>query len=191
MEIRSALSTFRHEWRHNTRFRLGGWTVLLIIMTYAILMIHDYDKSLRTLSCDIAKRLRRLQMISLEKEWVQRVETAKAVNVQMESRLWQADSRGLAQAAVQLWLDKVLKDSQMADVRLRVEPVIDIQENKHVWQVPATIEGPFDKKKLHNLLKLIETNSFLVSVEQLDIVKQTDTRSGSFSMIVKAFFRAS
>jgi membrane protein implicated in regulation of membrane protease activity len=190
MNLPPAVTALWGELQQNARLRIGGWVVLLIILSYPILLLSDWKKAIQADYESVAAQKQRLEALAGRQEWVERVDAAKAVSVQMEGRLWNAESRGLAQADFQKWLDKLVKQAKINDARIRVEPAVDIAGHEGVWQTPATIEGPFDQQSFFDLLHAVEANEQLVSVEQLDILHQNKAqKQGRFTLVLKAYFR--
>lgn len=183
-----AVSLILNEWQQNLRFRSGGWIILFIILTYLLMLLSDWGKNFSTAYRESAERLEKLELLARQKEWIERADSAKTVAVQMEGRFWKANSRGLAQAQVQTWLDNLLKNKDIRDARTQVEPVREMAEYEGIWQVAFRIEALFEPRKLAELLRTAEGSEQIVTVEQLDAVYNKSPR---FTLVLKAYFQAS
>ncbi|MDM8525689.1 hypothetical protein QUF80_20145 [Desulfococcaceae bacterium HSG8] len=176
-----------NEYRNNPRLRLGIWVILAILTAYVILFLSDLEQSLREDYRQSADRLAKLEVLARQKEWTDRAEAAKSSAVQAEGRLWKAGTRGMAQAKVQSWADRLLKDKGITDARSQAEPARDVPGYDGVWQVSVRISGGFDFRKLAELLHSVETNPKLVTVEQLDVASGEHPR---FVLVVRVYFQA-
>ncbi len=183
-----AVSRVWNEWQQNPRFRLGGWLILFIMLAYLLMLLSDWEKGFSAEYRESAERLARLELLARQKEWIERADAAKAISVQMEGRFWKANSRGLAQAQVQIWLDNLLKNKDIQDARTQVEPVREMTEYEGIWQVAFRIEAPFEPYKLADLLRTVEGSEQIVTVEQADAVYNKNPR---VTLVFKAYFQAS
>ena len=88
----------------NTRLRWGLAVIVGLMWLYGVLLLRDELAQKTVEHNTMARSLARLQAELAQPEWTERVKSAKALSVQLESRLWQAPTSGLAQAAFQEWL---------------------------------------------------------------------------------------
>jgi len=181
------ISKISDEWRQNPRLRMGGWLILIIMMAYAIMRLSDLEDAIKNDYQRKARHLDELKALTQQKEWINRADAAKALIVQMEGRLWRANSRGLAQANVQIWVDNLLKEKHITEARTQVEPARDITGYKGIWQVSAKIDAAFNPRQLADLLYTVESHQQLVVVEQLDAILNEMPR---FTLVMKFYFQA-
>lgn len=174
------------EWRRNTRLRLGAALAGLILAGYGVLTLSDLEPSLRAEHQRLRQQLAVAENLATQNYWGERRDAAKAVRVQLESRLWSATSRGLAQADVQTWLNAQLKAAQFGETRTQVEQAREVEGQPGLWQVTARVEGSFAANGLLVLLRAIETHERLTVVEQLEAL---DGRQARFQLLVTAYFR--
>ncbi len=187
MNTHPLFSEFSNQWRQNPKLRLGGWLILVILLTYLFLLLSDREAALKKDYRNMSARLERLDLLARQKEWVGRADAVRAFVVQMEGRFWKASSRGLAQAKVQIWVDNLLAKKGITDARTQVEPARDMTGYESVWQVGARLEAPFAPHKLTDLLHTLETHRQIVTVEQLDVL---NTNRPRFTLVFKAYFQA-
>jgi hypothetical protein len=183
-EIRKICDT---EWRRNPRLRAGIWLIVFVLFAYLLMLLSDWKQTLKTEYQNLTGRLGRLEILARQKEWADRVDIAKSLMIQMESRFWKANSRGLAQAQMQMWIDGLLKKNEIANSRTQVEPARDITGYEGLWQVAIRIEGNFAPDRLLDLLRSVESYEQIVTVEQLDVINYGTPR---FTMVMKAYFQA-
>jgi len=181
------ISKISDEWRQNSRLRIGGWLILIILMSYAIMRLSDLEDSIKSDYQRKTRHLEELKSLTNQKEWINRADAAKAIIVQMESKLWRANSRGLAQANVQIWVDNFLKEKHITEAQTQVEPAHDITGYEGIWQVSAKIDAAFNPRQLADLLYAVESHQQLVVIEQLDAILNEMPR---FTLVMKFYFQA-
>jgi hypothetical protein len=181
------LTNFLAEWHQNPRLRLGGWLILVIVMIYGFLLLSDWEQKIQGDYRNLSERLARLEFLARQKEWTERADAAKAVSVQLEGRFWKAETRGLAQAKTQIWIDDLFKKKGIAGSRIQVEPARDMTGYEGIWQTAVRAEGDFEPRKFAELLYAIEVRHEIVKIEQLDIVHHNRPR---FYLVLKAYFQA-
>ncbi len=94
--------------------RLRWWLALIVgvMGLYGVLLLQDARQIAQRQYDALAQGIARLEAQSRQTEWLARMAPAKAVAVQLEGRLWQAPTAGLAQAALQDWLSAALVDAK-------------------------------------------------------------------------------
>lgn len=175
------------EWRRNSRLRLGAALAGLILAGYGVLALSDLEPPLRAEHQRLRQQLAATKNLMIQNYWGERRDAAKASRVQLESRLWSASSRGLAQADVQTWLNALLKVARLGEARMQVEPPREVEGQPGLWQVTARVEGPFTASGLLALLHAVETDERLTVVEQLEA---REGRQPRFQLLLVAYFRA-
>ena len=186
MKNKINLSSFLEEWRDNQRLRLGGRLILAILLIYAVLLFSDEQKSVERESRDLYERIKRLETLTRQSGWPERAQAARAVLVQMESGLFTVESRGLAQANIQTWLDSQIKKMSIDKARVQVDQARSVPGRDDILHVTASVDASFDHEKVIELIKRIETDAHIMVIEQLDIIRQKRER---FTLVFKAYFQ--
>ncbi len=166
---------------------MGGWLIFIILTAYTIMRLSDLEDSIKSDYQRKTRHLDELKALTQQSEWINRADAAKALIVQMEGRLWRANSRGLAQANVQIWVDNILKEKNITDAQTQVEPARDITGYEGIWQVSARIDASFNPRQLADLLYAVESHQQLVVIEQLDAILNEMPR---FTLVMKFYFQA-
>ena len=173
------------ELRNNTRLRLGVWFIIGLLFSYSIMLLNDYQvKKLQNYKA-VVERLSQLKTIANQSQWTDRAIEIQRVREQLQAKLWQANTKGLAQATFQQWLRTVSK--QMNIKRLQVDPTLNVAKYTDVWQVTAKLRGQFNKQDLTKLLLEIANHPSIVVTEMLDVYESRDQLK--FVIILKAYFR--
>lgn len=174
------------EWRRNARLRLGSAVVALILAGYGLLALSDQIKPMQVEHQRLRQQLAGIRVLAEQRFWEERLNAARALRVQLESRLWRADNRGLAHADVQNWLNAQLKAVKIAPTRVQVEPAREASEHPGLWEVTVRVEGPLTLDSLRDLLRAIEGEARLTVVERLEALAGRPPR---FVLGFKAYFQ--
>ena len=171
------------EWKQNPRLRIGGWLSIAIIAVYGLLLLGDVSEAMIVDYQQDLARLQRIQGVQQQDDWPDRAQQARAQLVQLQAGLWRAESRGLAQASIQSWMNRQLK---FEHVRHEVEPAKAVSLGGGLWKVTAELKGAIQRHELIELLKRLELNKQLLRVDQLDIKQSRN--ADRMSMIISAYF---
>lgn len=170
------LSDFIEQMKTNPRLRWGVWLIVWMFWLYGVLELRDYLAAEREQYRSTLASVSRLHAQNSRTEWLSRVEPARTMAVQLESRLWQASSSGLAQAAFQDWLRTALAESGVAQPQIRVSGVDEetgAAEGKRgaadLWKIRANLSFGLNPEGLTDLLSRIEFGERLVGIESLVI----------------------
>lgn len=179
--------------------RLRWWLALIVgvMGLYGVLLLHDALQVAERQYNGLAQSISRLEAQSRQTEWLARVAPAKAVAVQLEGRLWQAPTAGLAQAALQDWLSAALVDAKATKPLISVTVLDEIatgsadggagssgQPNPSpgaggaaatppdLWKVKAKLGFDYTAPTLLALLSRIENNDKQLIVDVLTVRKE-------------------
>ena len=178
------------ELRQNIRLRFGLWLIIVILMSYTIIRLNDYNKRLNQEYQEAAIHLNRLQTVANQTYWEDRARQALSSRYHLEGRLWQASTKGLAQANFQKWLNTQLTRAKIDEnVQLKVDAAKNVANVANVWQVTAKLDANFEAKKFNLLLETLTKNLQLTKIERLNI--RLTRKRLKFSLIIVAFFPSS
>jgi hypothetical protein len=170
--------------RDNFRLRLGLWLIAAIVAGYGLNFLEQQRQQLSAEYRNAALHLQKLQSVANQQEWQARAAEMAANRTQIETRLWQANSKGLAQATLQTWLDQQINAAAIAAPRLKVESAI---EKDGLWQVSARLDGSFSRAALEKLLLLLWNHPQWIIVNSLELQATGNAR---FSLVASAYFQA-
>lgn len=184
--------------RSNPRLRWGLWVIFGILWLYAILVLRDALQEKQDKYNTIIQSVSRLNAQLAQPEWPSRAVSAKTMAVQMESRLWQAPTSGLAQALFQDWLKTTLVqtgtnqsaltiivlDSATSAGTVAASPIVSVPTD--LWKVRTTLSFEFNPENFTALMNKIEFGEKLVSIEALSIRKEPAPR---VDMQLTAYFQ--
>jgi hypothetical protein len=164
--------------RANPRLRWGLWLIAGILWFYAVLLLRDEAGARRLAVENLSKRAARAQSLAGEADWPARLRSAQAVQQNLESRLWQAGTLGLAQAAFQDWLNQAARQAGLSRPVITVAAPEESPANRppasapgvpppDLWKATARLRFDFDPAALYRLLAQIESHEKMLSVESL------------------------
>lgn len=173
------------EFRNNVRLRLLLAGVAGIVWLYAVINLRDLAIAKNTRFIGLERQLAKTKLQASEADWPQRLQAIKLLQVELEGRLWQNSTQGLAQAAFQDWLNQAAIRATLgrpAVTMLAVEDKSEIgaeesasnpaSQKLELWKVRAKIEFDFTPPGLMNLLKQITMNPQQVIIENLNIRRE-------------------
>lgn len=182
----SLLSKLSTELRHNTRLRMGIWLIAALLLSYFVIRLHDYQTQLKQNHHAVLTRLVQLQTISDQVQWIERAQQTQTLRNQLQAKLWQADTKGLAHATFQQWLNKTSDKTKLTGLRLQVQSVVEVPKTKNLWQVSAKLKADFNAESFNSLLLAIVEHARLIVTERLEIRKLSKPR---FTLILTAYFQ--
>lgn len=183
----SAFITLLDELRKNTRLRLGIWLIVAILIIYTITLANDEQKRWQQEYHTAATRLTQLQQLLQQTQWNQHANQAKSLIEQLEAKLWQAETQGLAQASFQKWLNDKIQAAKIENTNLQIEPALLLTTPENIWRVTARLQGNFVAKQLDSLLLSIATNPQMIILENVEI--RGKAYQPKFSLIIHAYFQ--
>lgn len=184
------LSNLIKELKDNVRLRIGLWLIIVLLLSYLVALLNQYQRQLETGYHKAVARLQHLQAVAQQTQWAERAVQAKALRSQLEASLWQADTQGLAQATFQQWLNTQLKSKKVENGHTQVKPALVVPQQENLWVVAAQIDAKFSSLPLEQLLATIASYPTLIVTEQLEI-KRFSKKFSTFKLMVSAYFDAS
>ncbi len=181
MALTESLPTLLAGIKTNPRLRLGIWLIVGIAWLYGLLLLRDEVKHATSEHQALAKKVARVGAQAGQNEWVERVEPAQAMQLQLESRLWRESTIGLAQAGFQDWINQAVQQASLTrpvvSVAVQEESASDknaagtkeTEPNRDLWKVSAKLSFDFTPKNLYALLGRLAGHDKQIVVETLVI----------------------
>ena len=176
-------------WRDGAANRRARALLVALGFTLAasgLMLLDSRDGEIRREAADKRAQLFRLEQVGQTELWQRRREEAQLARNQAETRLWEAETDGLAQANFQSWLLDEAKQAGVAVGEMRSS--IDANPNNplKLRRVSAQVSGRFEAAGFVKLLQAMATQERLVVIERLDIHVAPMPR---FEMVLGAFLR--
>jgi hypothetical protein len=172
------------ELRNNPRLRWGLLAIVATCWLYGVLLLSEAVQAEAQRQRSLAQTVTRLQAQLGQTEWPARVAPAKTMAVQLESRLWQAPTPGLAQAAVQEWLAGSAAQAGIAKPQISVTVLVDTPtadtpakgENvalpSGLRKISAKLSFDAAPQAALSLLNMIDSTPQLLNVTSLTLRKE-------------------
>ncbi len=184
---------FLSQLRGNPRLRWGIALIVGIFWLYGILLLRDSLQEQTQQHRAAAQSLSRLRAQLAQPQWTTRVTPAKVMAVQLEGKLWQAATPGLAQAAFQDWLNASMVKAEIGKSQISVTVLEEAVPNAptqnldastsptpkptsstpaDLWKLKAKISLGFSAPSLMAFLNLIENHDKQIIVAALNVRKE-------------------
>lgn len=179
------IDNFLNQLRSNPRLRWGVALIAGIFWLYAILLLRETLQEKEQQHRASAQSIARLRAQLAQPEWVAWVAPAKTMAVQLEGRLWQAPTSGLAQAAFQDWLNAAMVKAGVTRPAITVTVIDEAIANApsqnqdsgtttpaDVWKIKAKLGFDFSAATLLDFMSLIENHEKQIIVGTLNVRKE-------------------
>lgn len=187
-------NTLKADLQSNPRLRL--WLALIVgaIGLYSLLLMREMLQNAEQKERAASLAISRLRAQLGQAEWLERLPPAQVMRTQLEGRLWQAPTGGLAQAALQDWLTGALAQAKATKTLMAVTVVDEITGDAStpapagaagdgtaptppdLWKIKATVGFDFNQTSLLDLLQRIETHDKHLVVNALSVRKEPVSR---------------
>ncbi len=166
-------NTLPHElteqWQASSRLRWGVGLVAIILALYGLLLLSDFRHTRAEEYLASSTRLQTLMAAKDDRDWPQYSQQIQSLLVKWQSILWSVESKGLAQAELQSWLNKLFARLQLEHVTFDVTAARRVNDYSSVWAVSAEIEGGLQLGELLELLNSVENHAKLLRFEQVSL----------------------
>jgi hypothetical protein len=182
--------------RANVRLRVGLALIIAMGWLYGVLTLRDEVAEQTQRFRSSTQSVARLKAQLTQPEWGDRAVAARATAVQLEAKLWQAPTPGLAQAALQDWLMKTVAKVGIANPQVTVAVVEDANVGNNaspvatdpststdanapadLWKLKAKLNFEFNPSTLMDFLAALETNDQQITVHVLTARKDPAPRA--------------
>ncbi|OQW93386.1 MAG: hypothetical protein BWK79_11395 [Beggiatoa sp. IS2] len=187
--LQPLFANFTSEFLKNVRLRIGIWLIIALLLSYLVTLFSDYQQQLQENYGGVLNRLAQLQTLAQQTEWGDRANQAKVLRNQLEMRLWQAETKGLAQATVQKWLSGEVERIKFEQPYLQVEAATESLKYPGLWVVAARLDATFESQSFESLLLAIVQYPLMTVTERLEI-RQIGFSVPKFTLILSAYFTA-
>lgn len=185
-------STFKADLQSTPRLRLWLALIVAAIGLYSLLVLRETLQNAEQKERAASLTISRLHAQLGQAEWLERLPPAQVMHAQMEGRLWQAPTGGLAQAALQDWLTAALAQAKATKTMLTVTMIDELTADASapapapagaagdgtaptppdLWKIKATVGFDFNQTSLLDLLQRIEAHDKHLVVNALSVRKE-------------------
>lgn len=158
------------QWQQAPQLRVGVMIILLIVVFLCLDSLVNYKEEIEQNYVATQNKYQKLRNIS-EHDWEEKSEQTRALLIEFEKKLWQAETKGFAQAKIQSWLNKKIV---IKGVRTTVSPATELPETSQLWQVEVELKGVMSWQQFIKLLGLIELNPHNMLINNLTVKTSKD-----------------
>jgi hypothetical protein len=174
------INLFLAELKNNARLRLGVAFIFGVLWVYAILLLRDAQVAAVGEYRNASVKLARLQAVTQQGDWGERLNAARTLQAEMEGRLWRGATIGLARASFQDLLNQQMQ--QAGVTRPAVSMGSTDEENRgegmqpgitdDLWKVKAKLAFDFNPLSFNKLFVQLANHPHPVVVESLHVTKE-------------------
>ena len=184
--LRRALRPLAAELAANARLRGGVWLILGILLVYCILVQSErLDTAQRDYAAE-AGRLAKAEHLLEGQDWPALLEAEREAHREIESRLWQAETEGLAQAKLQDALGGAIQNLDLRGPRIQSGTSQPVPDLPGVWRVQTRLDAGYRRGVEPRVLHALATYPKKLIVDRLDLHQRR--RSSRLMLILSAYF---
>lgn len=184
--IKKELSKLSSELKTDARLRSGAWFITFIVALQPIWLIQDYRTTKEAELEDLLKQEAKILRTTSEDFWQERATLSNKDLSDLEKKIPQTSSLGVAKATLQNLLSNNLEQIQAQNIRLDVQDPAKLTKPANIYRVSARIEFDFNEADLQELLAIFEKNDQAIAVEKLEI---NPARSKKAQLIIAVYFK--
>jgi len=181
-----ARDAFERETQKNPRIHFGFLAILGILLLGIVFEVEDGDSHVQVQIDADAQQLATMRRLAGQAEWNARRDAVQRQRVQLESRLWEAESDGLAQANFQDLIAKFAKDANIQHLETHVEIINASPGTQNYREMSATVTGSFSAPGLQKLLASLDADGHILTVDRLKVETAPVPR---FEMLLSTYLR--
>ena len=184
--LRRALRPLAAELAANARLRGGVWLILGIVLVYCILVQSDRLAAAYRDHAAEAGRLAKAEGLLEGRDWAALLEAEREAHREIESRFWQAETEGLAQAKLQEALGGVVRDLDLRDPRIQSGTTQPVPDLPGIWRAQTRLDAVYRRGVEPRTLHALATHPKKLIVDRLDL--QQRKRKSRLMLILSAYF---
>jgi hypothetical protein len=150
--------------------RTRGLLILLgaTVAGAGLVLLDSLDNAMAGRIAELQRRVGRIEQLA-GTDWRQRRSETEPLRVQAESRLWEAETDGLAQANFQSWITEQAGGAGLGPIEIRTAINATANNVMKLRQLSAQIGGRFEPEGFFRLLQAIAGHDRLVIVDRLEV----------------------
>ena len=171
---------FLAELRTNARLRLGVALIFAVLWVYAVLLLRDAQDAAVREYRSASIKLARLQAVTQQRDWGERLNAARTLQAEMEGRLWRGATLGLARASFQDSLNQQMRQAGVTRPSVSMGSTDEESRSEgmqtgitdDLWKVKAKLVFDFNPVSFNKLFVQLANHPHHVVVESLHVTKE-------------------
>ena len=185
--LRRLLGPLAAELTANERLRWGVWAILAILLVYCLLVQSDRLAAAHRDHAAEVGRLARAGQVLSGTDWPALLEDEREVHRALESRFWQAETEGVAQAKLQDALAGVVGGLGLRNPRFRSGASQAVPGLPGIWRVQTRLDAAYRPGAELPALHALATHPRKLVVDRLDLIRR-ERNDSRIVLIVSAYF---
>lgn len=165
--VRQKIARLQNLWRQQPRLRLGSWLLAGLLVLNLLWSVGDARRQLEPELRQLVAQQSRVNAILAEEDWELQAGRLEALRREVEQRLWQADSRGLALATFEGYLEAEASRTNLNRWRIEMQTPLEVDDIDGLLILRARLEADHDPAALIDFLEALATAATPVSVHAL------------------------
>ena len=185
--LRRALHPLAVELSANARLRAGVWLIAGILLVYCILVQSDRLAAAHLDHAVAAGRMTKAVAVLEGRNWPALLEAERATHREIESRFWQAETEGLAQAKLQDALAGITEGLGLRDPLIRSGVSQPVPGLPGIWRVQTRLDATYRSGNEPQALHALARHSRKLVVDRLELRRRSRQRT-HLLLILSAYF---
>ena len=185
--LRRALHPLAVEFAASARLRAGVWLIAGILLVYCVLVQSDRLAAAHHDYAVAAGRMAKAVALLEGRDWPALLEAERAAYRELESKFWQAETEGLAQAKLQDALAGIIEGLGLRDPRIRSGVSQSVPELPGIWRVQTRLDATYRSGAEPQALHALATHPRKLVVDRLELRRRGRQKS-HLVLILSAYF---
>ncbi|MDR3733974.1 MAG: hypothetical protein P4L10_00385 [Acidobacteriaceae bacterium] len=155
--------------KSNPRIGYGIAIAVILSLATGLLYFSDFVDSDRQALVELQHQKSQLEALARDHDWGNRHQQAEALSVQLQSRLWEAETDGLARASFLDWLRGLATSNGVDKIDVHVEIDSNSTNALKSRKMSGTLAGSFTPQSLEALLDQLLRSDRMIIIERLRI----------------------
>ena len=185
--LRRALRPLAAELGANARLRWGVWLILGILLVYCILVQSERLAAAQRDYAAEAGRLAKSETLLAGQDWSALLEVERETHRELESKFWQAETEGLAQAKLQDALSGVAEGLGLHQPLFRSGVSQPVPGLPGIWRVQTRLDAAYRTGGELRALHALATHPKKLVVDRLHLSRR-QRHDSRLILILSAYF---
>ena len=171
----------------NPWLRWGVRLALLLALGHGVALQHDRLTGVQADYEDALERLDRTETLIDQGNWIELVEAERESHFRIQSRFWEAETEGLAQAELQAALGTLLQDLDLRNTRIQSGLNQELPDLPGVQRVQIRLNASYPPGTEPMMLHALATYPRQLVVDRLELRRRARGES-RLTLVVSSYF---
>ena len=171
----------------NPWLRWGVRLALLLVLGHGVALQHGRLAGVQADYKDAVERLERTEALIDRGNWMEFLEMERESHVRIQSRFWEAETEGLAQAKLQAALSILFQDLDLQDTRIRSGVNQEVPDLPGIRRVQTRLNAAYPPGIEPKMLHALAAHPRPLIVDRLELRKRAQGES-RLNLTVSSYF---